>query len=130
MNTTVAVTELNLKKGHVDASQLTPLLAEKYTPVLAFVVPDRLGIMSSKKSGPPAHQNAVAWVPARMDKHNTLRKLVAALPNAGVCDKCHKQIEWKKQYGKYKPLKVPGKCTGCGERNVEHAYHALAGGEC
>ena len=79
----------------------------------------------SAKRGPPAHQNSVTWVASRNDKHNSLRKLVAELPNAGVCDKCHKQIEWKKQYGKYRPLKQPAKCVGCGERNVSDAYHAL-----
>ena len=69
-------------------------------------------------------------MPSRNDKHNSLRKLVSALPNQGVCARCHEQIEWKKQYGKYKPLKQPGKCTGCGHRNVEHAYHALCQGCC
>ena len=79
----------------------------------------------SAKRGPPAHQNTVQWVAARNDKHNSLRKLVSELPNSGVCDKCHKQIEWKKQYGKYKPLKQPAKCVGCGERAVTDAYHTL-----
>ena len=86
--------------------------------------------MSARRSGPPKHQNETAWVPSRNDKHNSLRKLVSALPNQGVCARCHEQIEWKKQYGKYKPLKQPGKCTGCGHRNVEHAYHALCQGCC
>ena len=51
----------------------------------------------SKKSGPPAHANKEKWVPARADKHNTLKKLVAALPNEGVCKRCKEQIEWKKE---------------------------------
>jgi hypothetical protein len=81
--------------------------------------------MSGPKRGPPAHQNKVAWVPARADKHNTLKKIMAALPNSGVCQKCHDIIEWKKQYGKYKPLKVPAKCVGCSQRTVELAYHVI-----
>ena len=54
------------------------------------------------RSGPPAHQNSVAWVPHRADKHNSLQKLVKALPNHGVCARCHDVIEWKKKYGKYR----------------------------
>ena len=77
------------------------------------------------RSGPPAHQNREAWIPNRADKQNTLKKVVEALPNQGVCQRCYEQIEWKKQYGKYKPLKQPAKCVGCGRRNVEHSYHTL-----
>ena len=60
-----------------------------------------------------------------MDKHNTLRRKTAALPNRGVCATCHEIIEWKKKYGKYKPLKVPGKCVGCGSSTVVDAYHNI-----
>ena len=74
------------------------------------------------------HQNTVAWIPARADKHNSLRGIVAALPNDGVCRRCHDQIEWKKSYGKYKPLKVPAKCTGCRLPTVQLAYHMLCQG--
>lgn len=54
--------------------------------------------------------------------------MVEALPDAGqtgVCGRCRDVIEWKKSYGKYKPLKQPAKCTGCGQKSVEHAYHTL-----
>ena len=79
------------------------------------------------KRGPPAHQNSVAWVPNRADKHNSLKKLITALPNNGVCQKCRDLIEWKKSYGKFKPLKVPGKCTACGERTVESEWTVESG---
>lgn len=50
---------------------------------------------------------------------------IAALPNQGLCEKCHEIIEWKKKYRKYKPLTQPGKCSLCHGRNVKHAYHVI-----
>ena len=79
----------------------------------------------SRKSGPPAHQNTERWVPARADKHNNLKKIVEAEYRGGVCQRCRDIIEWKKAYGKYKPLKTPGKCTHCNQRVVTLAYHAM-----
>ena len=77
------------------------------------------------RRGPPIHQNKTKWVPSRADKHNTLRATVEALPNEGVCRRCHDQIEWKKEYGKYKPLKQPAKCVRCSKKAVELAYHMI-----
>lgn len=77
------------------------------------------------RSGPPAHANKVKYEPNRGDKHNTLNKLVAALPSGGMCKKCTEVIEWKKSYGKYKPLKQPAKCCGCGKRAVDLPYCQL-----
>ena len=34
-------------------------------------------------------------------------------------------IEWKRRYGKYKPLKQPAKCLGCNQKAVHQAYHQL-----
>ena len=79
----------------------------------------------SKRTGPPVHQNKTAWVPSRADKHNTLRALVASLPNDGVCRRCYDMIEWKKQYGKYKPLRQPAKCVRCSKKAVELNYHII-----
>jgi hypothetical protein len=33
---------------------------------------------------------------------------ILSIPNSGVCPRCHDQIEWKRKYRKYKPLKEPG----------------------
>ncbi|KAH9318346.1 hypothetical protein KI387_020115, partial [Taxus chinensis] len=44
---------------------------------------------------------------------------------SGVCWRCKNQIEWKRKYGKYKPLTEPAKCTQCGKRAVRQAYHML-----
>lgn len=38
------------------------------------------------------------------------------------------QIEWKKKYHKYKPLRHPGKCNICGEKKINKAYHVLCDG--
>ncbi|KAL1508468.1 hypothetical protein AB1Y20_004570 [Prymnesium parvum] len=81
--------------------------------------------MSARRSGPPAHQNKTKWVPNRADKHNSLQKVVNALEIDHVCHKCKEVLEWKRAYGKYKPLKQPGKCVGCGQKTVTEAYHAL-----
>ena len=29
----------------------------------------------------------------------------------GICIKCIDKVKWRFQYNKYKPLKVPGKCS-------------------
>lgn len=83
----------------------------------------------SKKSGPPKHVNTEAWVPKRADKHNSGQQLINKLPlTDGVCKKCAEVIDWKKRYGKYKTLKHPSKCLGCGQKNCFLAYHQLCRG--
>ncbi|KAK6928075.1 Protein of unknown function DUF2039 [Dillenia turbinata] len=42
-----------------------------------------------------------------------------------VCARCRDQIEWKRKYGKYKPLSEPSKCQRCSKRAVRQAYHNL-----
>ncbi|QQP35510.1 C9orf85 [Caligus rogercresseyi] len=41
------------------------------------------------------------------------------------CPKCSGVIQWKIDYGKYKPLSRPGKCVRCQERRIKQAYHTL-----
>ena len=45
-----------------------------------------------------------------------------------MCDKCREIIEWKRQYGKYKPLKQAAKCSACNQRAIDLAYHVLCPG--
>ena len=74
------------------------------------------------------HQNREKWVPERADKHSSMREKVErdlAQPGGGVCQKCRDVIQWKKDYGKYKPLRAPAKCTHCNQRVITHAYHML-----
>lgn len=70
----------------------------------------------------PAHQNKKAF---HGNPHSVKTAKIQALPNEGLCQKCHDIIEWKKKYHKFKPLKAPRKCDMCGERTVVHAYHTV-----
>ncbi|KXS15811.1 hypothetical protein M427DRAFT_155098 [Gonapodya prolifera JEL478] len=82
--------------------------------------------VSSAKGGKHAsknhHQNKTAWL------HNPKTGHVAAmreLPIRGLCGKCRDILEWRKRMGKYKPLTVPKKCVGCGNKTVKDAYHVV-----
>uniref|UniRef100_A0ACD5VUL5 Uncharacterized protein n=1 Tax=Avena sativa TaxID=4498 RepID=A0ACD5VUL5_AVESA len=85
----------------------------------------------SKRQGPPKHQNSYAWKP------NLGRKINETEPGGrfrplseitGVCQRCRDQIDWKRKYGKYKPIVEPAKCQKCSKRNVRQAYHNVCTG--
>ncbi|KAI5665746.1 hypothetical protein M9H77_15599 [Catharanthus roseus] len=83
--------------------------------------------MSSKK-GAPKHQNKFAWKPNAGRKINETEvggKFRPYSEITGVCPRCKEQIEWKRKYGKYKPLTEPAKCQKCSKRAVRQAYHNL-----
>ncbi|KAG8366970.1 hypothetical protein BUALT_Bualt16G0023600 [Buddleja alternifolia] len=90
--------------------------------------------MSSSKSnrkGPPKHANKFAWVPNAGVKINPTEVGGRFRPLSdvtGVCFRCKEQIDWKRRYGKYKPLTEPSKCQRCSKRNVRQAYHNLCNG--
>ncbi|KAJ0410226.1 hypothetical protein P43SY_002558 [Pythium insidiosum] len=72
------------------------------------------------KKKAPKHQNTFAF------KHNPKSKKtehILSLPIRGLCDKCYKQIEWRKKYRKYKPLTQPATCTYCHQKSITSAYH-------
>ncbi|XP_020222662.1 putative histone-lysine N-methyltransferase 1 isoform X2 [Cajanus cajan] len=86
---------------------------------------------SGNRNGPPKHQNKYAWKP------NAGRKINETEPGGrfrplseitGVCPRCKEQIDWKRRYGKYKPLVQPAKCQKCSKRNVRQAYHNVCSG--
>lgn len=80
------------------------------------------------KKGPPKHQNGYAWNPNANRKKNETEvggKLRPYSEITGVCSRCKDQIEWKRKYGKYKPLVEPSKCQQCSKRTVRQAYHSL-----
>ncbi|KAK7316274.1 hypothetical protein VNO77_35194 [Canavalia gladiata] len=86
---------------------------------------------SGKKSGPPKHQNKFAWKPNAGRKINETEvggRFKPLSEITGVCPRCKEQIEWKRRYGKYKPLLQPAKCQRCSKRNVRQAYHNLCSG--
>ncbi|KAK9683115.1 hypothetical protein RND81_10G117600 [Saponaria officinalis] len=83
------------------------------------------------KKGPPKHQNKFAWKPNAGIKINETEPGGRFRPLAeigGVCQRCKDQIEWKRKYGKYKPLTEPSKCQKCSKRAVRQAYHSLCTG--
>ncbi|KAI4352402.1 hypothetical protein L6164_006659 [Bauhinia variegata] len=87
--------------------------------------------MSSKRRGPPKHQNKFAWEPNAGKKINETEVGGRFRPLSeitGVCPRCKEQIEWKRRYGKYKPLTEPAKCQRCSKRAVRQAYHNLCPG--
>lgn len=82
----------------------------------------------STKQGPPKHQNRFAWKPHPLKKKNETEvggRLRPYSDITGVCPRCKDQIEWKRRYGKYKPLVEPAKCQRCTKRAVRQAYHNL-----
>uniref|UniRef100_A0A2P2M478 Uncharacterized protein MANES_02G057800 n=1 Tax=Rhizophora mucronata TaxID=61149 RepID=A0A2P2M478_RHIMU len=82
----------------------------------------------SKRQGPPKHQNRFAWRPKAGHKINETEvggKLRPYSQITGVCARCKEQIDWKRRYGKYKPLTEAAKCQRCSKRAVRQAYHSL-----
>ncbi|PIN01950.1 hypothetical protein CDL12_25537 [Handroanthus impetiginosus] len=83
------------------------------------------------RRGPPKHKNKFAWKPNSGCKINPTEvggKLRPYAEITGVCPRCKEQIDWKRKYGKYKPLFEPAKCQRCSKRNVRQAYHNLCNG--
>lgn len=75
-----------------------------------------------KKGHAPAHQNKFAFY------HNPKSKRTAEIlerPIQHVCRRCHDKLEWRKQYRKYKPRTVLGKCNICQKKNIHAAYHTI-----
>ncbi|KAG6620646.1 hypothetical protein I3842_Q056800 [Carya illinoinensis] len=85
----------------------------------------------SGKHGAPKHQNKYAWKPKAGHKINETEvggKFRPYSEITGVCPRCKEQIDWKRRYGKYKPLAEPAKCQQCSKRAVRQAYHNLCPG--
>ncbi|CAH9102114.1 unnamed protein product [Cuscuta epithymum] len=83
------------------------------------------------RKGPPKHQNSFAWKPNGGKKINESELGGRFKPYSeitGVCARCKGQIDWKRKYGKYKPLTEPAKCQKCSKRNVRQAYHNICNG--
>ncbi|CAN6476320.1 unnamed protein product [Victoria cruziana] len=84
--------------------------------------------MPGSGRGPPKHQNRYSWKPNAGHKKNETELGGKSRPYSeitGVCQRCKDQIEWKRRYGKYKPLAEPKKCSQCGKRAVRQAHHNI-----
>ncbi|KAJ2808838.1 hypothetical protein H4R20_000580 [Coemansia guatemalensis] len=77
---------------------------------------------SGAKKGAPKYQNKFAYT---HNKGSKKTQAILALPVDGLCRRCTDQIQWRKQYRKYKPLTAPRKCVGCELKKVRKAYHVL-----
>lgn len=74
------------------------------------------------KSRAPAHQNSYAFI---HNKNSKKTKAILAIPNVGLCRRCHDKIEWRRKYRKYRPIDQPKKCADCHEKKVKAAYHVV-----
>jgi hypothetical protein len=78
---------------------------------------------SKKKKGKvPAHQNVFAFI---HNPHSKMSDRIMESDNTHVCRRCHDKIEWRKQYRKYKPRTVLGKCNLCSQKRIKVAYHTI-----
>ncbi|GFP79795.1 uncharacterized protein c9orf85 homolog [Phtheirospermum japonicum] len=83
----------------------------------------------SHRHGPPKHQNKFAWKSHGGQKINPTELGGSLKPYSevtGVGLRCNTKIDWKRKYGKYKPLSEPTKCQQCSKRNVRQAYHNIS----
>ena len=71
------------------------------------------------KKGPQKHQNIYKFKP---NKYSKKSKSLGGTPLDKLCKRCYEKVKWKLDFHKYKPLKEPGKCTKCEEKNVIKAY--------
>lgn len=74
-----------------------------------------------------AHQNKFAF---KHNKNSVKTARLIKLPNKTLncCPSCVKQIQWRVNYRKYKPLKQPKRCNNCdgkGSKGVLSAYHTV-----
>jgi hypothetical protein len=70
----------------------------------------------------PAHENTFAF--HHNAKSKTTAKILAA-PIEFVCQRDFDKLTWRKQYRKYKPRTVLGKCNLCDQKTIRHAYHTI-----
>ena len=69
---------------------------------------DATSRMGDRRKVGQKHQNTKAFKPDRYGATKEMKE-IQAMPVAGVCLRCKEKIEWKKKFGKYKPLTVPKK---------------------
>lgn len=59
------------------------------------------------------------------DKEVEFERSILRSMSQGTCPRCADKLQWKFQYDKYKPLKRPGTCQDCKQRNITKAYRTL-----
>lgn len=74
----------------------------------------------TKKS--QAYKNTKAY---SIRYHDDKKKLQDTAVLDRVCTRCYEQLQWKLQYGKYKPLKQAKKCQSCKNKTILKPYRVL-----
>eukprot|EP00238_Polyblepharides_amylifera_P006333 CAMPEP_0196582474 /NCGR_PEP_ID=MMETSP1081-20130531/39027_1 /TAXON_ID=36882 /ORGANISM="Pyramimonas amylifera, Strain CCMP720" /LENGTH=184 /DNA_ID=CAMNT_0041903037 /DNA_START=159 /DNA_END=713 /DNA_ORIENTATION=+ len=84
---------------------------------------------NSAKKGHQAYQNKEAFTAERNVKFSeteiAARKKLQKVLDRGCCERCCEKLQWKFQYGKYKPLKTAAKCRQCRRTCIQLAYRTL-----
>ena len=68
------------------------------------------------------HQNTYTY---HHNKGSLISRKILSSPLDLLCEKCLSIMEWKIKYNKYHPLKNPGKCNKCLEKNIYKAYRTI-----
>ena len=68
------------------------------------------------------HSNKSKWSMKEHDKELGYMKR-AVLDK--LCQHCYNAITWKLDYGKYKPITVPGKCCKCAQKSIFKSYRTI-----
>jgi len=82
---------------------------------------------TAKRTRAQKYQNSFAFK-AGMHGQTPTQKKISALRLTGICARCFEILEWKRKFGKFKPLTVPAKCTKCSQRTITSAYRLLCNG--
>lgn len=92
----------------------------------------------------PRHQNKTAF---RHNKNSKKTERILSIPITNVCERCYDQLQWRKDYRKYKPLTQPKRwyvndlfnfpatvfyidmcirhSNRCDQKTVKQAYHII-----
>eukprot|EP00755_Sulcionema_specki_P008063 Sspe_Gene.5791::Locus_1923_Transcript_1_1_Confidence_1.000_Length_899::g.5791::m.5791 len=81
--------------------------------------------MPPKGARKGVHHNTTTWIPHKHQEGLRVTDAQCEGFTSRCCPKCTQVLEWRKKYGKYKPLSKPSKCHTCAERVVLHAHHGI-----
>lgn len=76
----------------------------------------------SRRTRKPAYQNKEKF---RHNPNSVLTRKIYDIQHNCLCYRCDAQIEWRKDYRKYKLMKEPRRCNNCQEKCVNRSYHTF-----
>ncbi|TPX42366.1 hypothetical protein SeLEV6574_g05637 [Synchytrium endobioticum] len=77
-------------------------------------------LYGDKRQGGQRYQNSFVY-----KNNDPAKQKIAQLPARGLCKRCRDIIDWRKKFGKYKPLTQKKTCLSCHQRSITDAYHVL-----